>query len=76
MTGVGRFLSERIRRKLTAYIKPDSTNEAPMAQVNNRLDQVVLEARRNAEKRVAGISSAGTKALFVGVWAMCAYVYA
>lgn len=42
-----------------------------MAQTNNRLDQVVLEARRNAEKREAGYRAQALK-LFPWVCGRCA----
>jgi 5-methylcytosine-specific restriction endonuclease McrA len=41
-----------------------------MAQVNDRLDQVVLEARRNAEKRAAGYRAQALK-LFPWVCGRC-----
>ena len=45
-----------------------------MSQKNNRLDQVVLEARRNAEKREAGYRAQALK-LFPWVCGRCARVF-
>lgn len=45
-----------------------------MAQVNDRLDQVVLEARRNAEKRAAGYRAQALK-LFPWVCGVCARTF-
>jgi predicted HNH restriction endonuclease len=46
-----------------------------MAQANDRLDQVVLEARRNAEKRAAGYRAQALK-LFPWVCGRCARTFA
>jgi predicted HNH restriction endonuclease len=46
-----------------------------MAQENNRLDQVVREARRNAEKRAAGYRAQALK-LFPWVCGRCARTFA
>jgi hypothetical protein len=45
-----------------------------MAQANDRLDQVVLEARRNAEKRAAGYRALALK-LFPWVCGRCARTF-
>ena len=45
-----------------------------MAQPNNRLDQLVLEARRTAEKRVAGYRAQALK-LFPWVCGRCARTF-
>ena len=45
-----------------------------MAQANDRLDRVVLEARRNAEKRVAGYRAQALK-LFPWVCGRCARTF-
>lgn len=45
-----------------------------MAQANDRLDQVVLEARRNAEKRAAGYRAQALK-LFPWVCGRCARTF-
>jgi 5-methylcytosine-specific restriction endonuclease McrA len=45
-----------------------------MAKANNRLDQVVLEARRNAEKRAAGYRAQALK-LFPWVCGRCARTF-
>lgn len=45
-----------------------------MSQANNRLDQVVLEARRNAEKREAGYRAQALK-LFPWVCGRCARAF-
>ena len=45
-----------------------------MAQPNNRLDQVVLEARRNAEKREAGYRAQALK-IFPWVCGGCARTF-
>lgn len=45
-----------------------------MTHSNNRLDQVVLEARRNAEKRAAGYRSQALK-LFPWVCGRCARTF-
>jgi hypothetical protein len=45
-----------------------------MAIANNRLDQVVLEARRNAEKRAAGYRAQALK-LFPWVCGRCARTF-
>lgn len=45
-----------------------------MSQANNRLDQVVLEARRNAEKREAGYRAQALK-LFPWVCGRCARTF-
>lgn len=46
-----------------------------MAQANNRLDEVVREARRNAEKRAAGYRAQALK-LFPWVCGRCARTFA
>jgi 5-methylcytosine-specific restriction endonuclease McrA len=48
--------------------------EAAMAQTNERLDRVVLEARRNAEKRAAGYRAQALK-LFPWVCGRCARTF-
>ena len=45
-----------------------------MAQANSRLDQIVLEARRNAEKRAAGYREQALK-LFPWVCGRCARTF-
>lgn len=45
-----------------------------MSQTNNRLDQIVLEARRNAEKREAGYRAQALK-LFPWVCGRCARAF-
>ncbi|MBU1666553.1 MAG: YajD family HNH nuclease [Gammaproteobacteria bacterium] len=45
-----------------------------MSQTNNRLDQIVLEARRNAEKREEGYRAQALK-LFPWVCGRCASVF-
>ena len=45
-----------------------------MAKANNRLDQVVLDARRNAEKRAAGYREQALK-LFPWVCGRCARTF-
>jgi predicted HNH restriction endonuclease len=45
-----------------------------MAQANDRLDQVVLDARRNAEKRAAGYREQALK-LFPWVCGQCARTF-
>jgi hypothetical protein len=50
-------------------------SEAAMAQANERLDRVVLEARRNGEKRAAGYRAQALK-LFPWVCGRCARTFA
>ncbi len=45
-----------------------------MSQTNNRMDQIVLEARRNAEKREAGYRAQALK-LFPWVCGRCARAF-
>ena len=56
------------------FVKLDSTTESRMAQKNDRLDKVVLEARRNAEKRAAGYRAQALK-LFPWVCGRCARTF-
>jgi 5-methylcytosine-specific restriction endonuclease McrA len=68
-------MSAGFRRKLMAEIKADDTSEVPMEKPNSRLDQVVLEARRNAEKRSQGYRSQALR-LFPWVCGRCARTFA
>jgi len=67
-------MSSGFRRKLTAETKAYDTSEVPMEKPGSRLDQVVLEARRNAEKRAQGYRSQALK-LFPWVCGRCARTF-